>query len=290
MKRFICALLVAALSLCALTGCDRKTVTPEPAAEQQADFAPETTAAGFAGADLPATVPETEPTEAAEAPAEQPVAQDSALDPTDSEAAEPETTPEPAETPEAASEPTETQQAASLPFATATPQPNTSIAGYTEVDAGGLGFRFSYPTGWTNIPGRSTVCFVQPTENGTVYPARVAVTMKKLAHRCNYDSNNEHKTELADYLKTLMTQYDEKTFKVNTTLDEETRFMDNSAISTTYLAYDGDQEIQGYVILTYFERYLFVYHFLCAYEDYAAFEPAMRHMRDSVKAAQDLLD
>lgn len=274
MKKFVCALLIAALALYALTGCDRKTVTPEPAQEQEGSFAPETTAASFGDATQPAPAQTDAPVEAVDPTAEQPVAQDSALD-----QSAPEATPEPAET----------QQSASQPFATATPQPNTAISGYTETAATGLGFRFSYPSGWTNLPGRSTVCFIQPVENGTVYPARVAVTMKKLAHKCNYDSNNEHKSELADYIKNLMTQYDEKTFKVNTTLDEETRFMDNRAISTTYLAYDGDQEIQGYVILTYFERYLFVFHFLCAYEDYAAFEPAMRHMRDSVKADQNLL-
>lgn len=274
MKRFVCALLIAALALCALTGCDRKTVTNEPAQVQEGSFAPEETAVGFGDAIPSATDAYDVPVEAAE----QPVAQDSALD-----------QPSQAEAPEATPEPAETAQSASQPFTTATPQPNTAISGYTEAEATGLGFRFSYPTGWTNIPGRSTVCFVQPAENGTVYPARVAVTMKKLAHRCNYDSDNEHKTELADYIKVLMSQYDEKTFKVNTTLDEDTRFMENRAISTTYLAYDGDQEIQGYVILTYFERYLFVFHFLCAYEDYAAFEPAMRHMRDSVKADQNLL-
>ena len=285
MKRFICLLLIAALALLGLSGCDRKSVTPETTSEQEGSFTPEGTALPFAEATQAPVVQEGAGTEDAQGDAVQPVAQDSAMEPVqDSELA-----PAQEAAPETASAPAETQQSAPQPFTTATPQPNTAISGYTETAAEGLGFRFSAPTGWNNISGRSTVCFVQPATDGTVYPARVAVTMKKLAHRCNYDSDNEDQTELADYIKVLMTQYDEKTFKVNTTLDEETRFMDNRAISTTYLAYDGDQEIQGYVILTYFERYLFVFHFLCAYEDYAAFEPAMRHMRDSVKADQDLL-
>ena len=86
------------------------------------------------------------------------------------------------------------------------------------------------------------------------------------------------------YLKILMSQYDDKTFEVDEKLDTGTKFMGNSAMSTTYLAYDGKQEIKGYVIITSFEKYLFCYHFLCAYEDYAAFENAMNTMRDSVRA------
>ena len=117
-------------------------------------------------------------------------------------------------------------------------------------------------------------------ENGTVYPARVAVTMKRMPHA---SSASEARTELASYIRTLMSQYNEATFQVNSKLDTETKFMGNKGIATTYVAYDGPQEIKGYTIITYYERYLFVFHFLCAYEDYAAFDEAMRYMRDSVK-------
>ena len=278
MKRFICTLLVLALALGALSACDRKTITPEPAESQAADFAPEATAISSGGltqaAEAQGEAPEAAPEAAAQAPEEQPVAMDSAV------------TQEPAPEAEATQAPTDAP--AAQPFATATPQPNTAVTSYSEVAAAGLGFKFSYPSNWTNIPGRSTVCYVQPLENGTVYPARVAVTMKRLAHKCGGET--EAKTELADYIKNLMTQYDESTFKVDMNLDMDTKFMGNAAMSTTYLAYDGDQEIQGYVILTYFERYLFVFHFLCAYEDYAAFESSMRHMRDSVQPDQSQLN
>ncbi len=170
-------------------------------------------------------------------------------------------------------------------FADATAQPNTSVSSYLTVSGTGLNFMFDYPSNWTNIPGRSTVCYVQPIENGTVYPARVAVTMKKLAHKCSGET--EFKEELSSFCKTVSSQYDEKTFKIDTELNSETRFMDNKALSTTYLAYDGDQEIEGYVIMTYFGRYMFCFHFQCAYEDYEAFTPVMQHMRDSVKAEEE---
>lgn len=275
MKKFICTLLILAIALGALSACDRKTITPEPSESQAVDFSPEVTAISSGGLTQAAEAVEA-PTEEAQPSEEQPVAEDSAI------------TQEPAPEAEATQAPTDAP--AAQPFATATPQPNTAVSTYSEVAASGLGFKFSYPSNWTNIPGRSTVCYVQPLENGTVYPARVAVTMKKLDHKCNAYTKNEHTTELADYIKLLRAQYDESRFEVNMTLDEETKFMGNSAISTSYLAYDGDQEIQGYVILTYFERYLFVFHFLCAYEDYAAFEPVMRHMRDSVQPDQNLLN
>lgn len=277
LKRFISLMLIMILSASLLAGCDRKPVeTNEAQTQQSANFAPETTAvASSDSVEVPnetQNIPESTPEEPDD---EQPTAQDVANEPSK---AEPSLEPAPAVT----DAPTNT---VIQPFATATPQPNVTINSYSEISGTGLGFKFSYPSDWNNLPGRSTVCYVQPLENGTVYPARVAVTMKKLAHKC---SSSEAQQELVEYIKTLMTQYDESTFKVDKTLDTETKFMGNKAMSTTYLAYDGDQEIQGYVIMTYFERYLFCFHFLCAYEDYEAFNPAMIRMRDSVQADQEV--
>lgn len=288
MKKWFCTLLALILCILMCSGCDRRSPAVDAEETQSADFAPEATALdGLVQAmeaqtatsqespEASATVAETAENQDQPAQAtveEQPVAQDSAI-----------VTPTP--TTEAAAQETADSNSGSVvqPFISPTPQPNTSITSYSEVTGSGLGFKFSYPSDWINIPGYSTVCYVQPIGDGTVYPARVAVTMKRLAHKC---SEGEDQQELASYLKNLMTQYDEKTFKVDMNLDTTTKFMNNNAISTTYLAYDGTQEIQGYVILTYFERYLFCFHFLCAYEDYTAFEPAMRHMRDSVQADQ----
>lgn len=274
-------MLVVLLSASLLSGCDRRPVeTNEAQAQQDGNFAPETTS--VASSSLVEALNETQgvsestPQETQETVADQPTVQDAAND--EPSEAEPSLEPAPAVT----EAPTDT---VIQPFATATPQPNVTINSYSEISGTGLGFKFSYPSNWNNLPGRSTVCYVQPIENGTVYPARVAVTMKKLAHKC---SSSEAQQELVEYIKTLMTQYDESTFKVDKTLDTDTKFMGNRAMSTTYLAYDGDQEIQGYVIMTYFERYLFCFHFLCAYEDYEAFNPAMIRMRDSVQADQEI--
>ena len=265
MKKIISLLLICVVVLSLFTGCDRQSAALQPTAEpqQEGNFAPVTTA--VASAEQAKAVEEAvqataEP--AADVPADEPAV------PVD----EPGFTVNPTNAP-----------ADAVPFSTPTPQPNTHIASYSEIGGTGLGFKFSRPSDWVNIPGRSTVCYVQPLENGTVYPARVAVTMKKLPHKCTAE---EAQNELVEYLKLLMTQYDEKTFKVSKEMDTETKFMGKNGMSTTYLAYDGEQEIQGYVILTYFERYVYVYHFLSAYEDYEAFSTAMRHMRDSVQVEQ----
>ena len=276
LKRYLC-LLLCALLICALSACG-KSDSPDAATTQDANFAPETTAVAGSGlAQAVASVGDSgdaapasnEAQDAQSAIQDEPVAQDVAVD-------------TPAETPEPTAEP-----AGAQPFATATPQPNTAISGYAEVVGTGLGFRFSHPQGWQNIPGKSTVCFVQPMENGTLYPARVSVTMKKLSHAGNETRLQE---QMVSFVETLQDQYDKKTFEVDTELDTGSGFMGGKrSYATTYLAYDGEQEIKGYIAMTYFDKYVFCFHFQCAYEDYAAFEPAIRHMRDSVKPDEDSL-
>ena len=284
MKRLLSLLLVLALACFALSGCDRRSPSTDNADDQQGSFSPDTTAVGG----LTQAVEEQSVSEPETVSTEEPAyVEPIQVEPEDEEPADPEATPDP-DAPEQTGDGAQDDGGAGaeaiddndMPFATPTPQPNTYIAEYSEVSAPGLGFRFSYPSDWVNLPGRSTVCYVQPLENGTVYPARVAVTMKRLPHATDYD---EAKSELADYIRTLMTQYNQSTFKVNTKLDYDTKFMGKSAIATTYLAYDGNQEIIGYTIITYFERYLYVFHFLCAYEDYNAFQEAMVYMRNSVQ-------
>ena len=147
-----------------------------------------------------------------------------------------------------------------------------------------LGIHISYPVNWQNQPGRSTICYLQTNTDGA-YPARVCVTMKKLAHSCN---DTKAQAQLVSYLKKLREQYDASTFEVDLNLDTETLFMGRKAMSTTYLAYDGETEIKGYVILTYFDKYVYCYHFLCGYDDYSKYESAIRYMRDSAQCTLSL--
>lgn len=280
MKKYIGLILCLALICALLGGCGGTSNEPAPEAQQAGNFSPETTAVSSGGLmqaiDDQQSTPTPQPTyKIIDEAFDMDVPQDAPID----EATEP-----PAQD-GAADSASDSAQGAQV-FATASPQPNTAIGSYAEISGTGLGFKFSYPASWSNIPGRSTVCYVQPMEDGTVYPARVAVSMKKLAHKCDAKDLQD---EVVLFFETLQSQYDSSTFKIDKNIDDSTRFMGNNAYSTTYLAYDGDQEIQGYVIMTAFEKYVYCFHFQCAYSDYAAFSSTMKLMRDSVTLMQDEL-
>ena len=263
------------------SGCSIKKDAEVSTDQQAGNFAPETTAVASGG-----MMQAIEEAEAVEPQATYKII-DEAFEmdvPVDAPAAEvtPEPTPEPA--PQVTDAPASGEQVA---YATATPQPNASIGSFAEIGGTGLGVKFSYPGNWKNIPGRSTICYVQPMEEGTVYPARVAVSMKKLAHKCDAEDLQQ---EMVLLFNVIGSQYDASTFEINTNVDMNTRFMGNAAYSTTYLAYDGDQEIKGYVIMTAFEKYVFSFHFQCAYTDFEAFGPSIKLMRDSVTLVQKELE
>lgn len=297
MKKLISILLLCVCMVSILSGCSTETESASPTAEptQQVNFAPQTTAvvtsslaqalASVGGGDA-ATVEENANDSAEEPAQDQPAAVDTPAEADDSEPdaaaeapAEPEITPEPVKV-EAEAPAVERE-----PYATATPQPNASISGYSSITAPHLMFKFNYPQGWNNIPGKSTVCYIQPVENGTVYPARVSVSMKEIDHNGTEERLQE---QFKDFFEVLMSQYDESTFEADENLNTGTGFMGGRrSIATTYLAYDGDQEIKGYVAMTYFEKYVFCYHFRCAFVDYEALESAVHIMRDSVSPYQE---
>lgn len=275
MKKYIALTLCIALIVLLLGGCGSTSVSDTT--QQTGSFDPETTAVASGGLmqamDAQESTPTPEPTyKIIDEAFEMDIPEDSPIED------------EPAET-EAATETANAQ--GDQVYTTPSPQPNASVGTFAEISGMGLGFKFSYPSDWDNIPGRSTVCYVQPMENGTVYPARVAVSMKKLAHKCDVEDLQD---EMILFFNTLKSQYDATTFKLDTNIDETTRFMGNNAYSTTYLAYDSDQEIEGYVIMTAFEKYVFCFHFQCAYTDYPAFSSAMKTMRDSVTLVQSELE
>jgi len=143
-----------------------------------------------------------------------------------------------------------------------------------------LGFTFSYPSHWKNNPGVYTVCYREEPEDGD-FPARVAVTRKKLTHTADADGITD---ELKSYLKTIYKQYDSKTFEVGS-LNKSIQFMGKKGYSTTYLAFSGETEVKGFVICCQIERTLYVFHFSASYSDYLSMENLMQYMCKSVKPA-----
>lgn len=259
MKKLILVLTACLLIVCLLTGCDRGIRSlDQQDTETDADFAPETTAS--AGSGLTMAVEDAQEAADTSDVYDQPAAVDTPME-QNADISVPDD---------------ESDSGAAAPVASA----HSSISGYAEIANEALGFSFSYPVNWENLPGRSTICFKQSAEETETYPARVCITMKKLAHKANASKAQE---QLVSYLKTLRTQYDASTFEVDTNLNTKTKFMGNNALSCTYLAYDGNQEIEGYVILTYFDKYVYCFHFLSAYDDFKGYHDAMCFMKDSAK-------
>lgn len=250
MKKITSLILVCVLLTAALTGCSKPAETVEPV-DQAVDFAPETTAASVVeqpSVETGETLPEV-----MDVPVDVPVA---------TEDPQAESTPEPEITPE--------------------PTQDTSLAAYTfqTLSDTSFGFVFTYPSNWINYPGKHTVCFREPDEEGS-FPARVAVTKKKLVHKPDAGRVLD---QFEAYAEIIRKQYDQKTFEWGT-LNNTAKFMGNPAYEIPYLAYSGNTEVQGYLICTAVDYTVYVFHFYCAYPEYEDMKNLMIMMRDSVKVA-----
>lgn len=168
------------------------------------------------------------------------------------------------------------------------PQPNADIevidpstVSFSALTDTTMGFTFNYPSSWVNVPGVYTVCYREMVEPGD-FPARVAITGKKLVHS---PEGTVITDELTAFVRTIYKQYDANTFQLGTSNSEDT-FMGRQAYSNTYLAYSGETEVKGFVIGTNVGKALYVFHFCASYEDYAAMEKLMRYMLKSVELVE----
>lgn len=179
--------------------------------------------------------------------------------------------------PESTDTPAEAATEAPAAQATAAPYAYT----LTALTDSTFGFVCAYPSGWKNLPGKYTVCFREEV-SGDDFPARMAVTRKRLAHAPKF---SRLLTQFQEYAETVRAQYDSKTFEYGD-LNSSAAFLGQPAYEITYLAYSGNVEVKGYMICTNVDKYVYVFHFCAPYDDYAAMEPMMRQLRDSVTLAQ----
>lgn len=145
-----------------------------------------------------------------------------------------------------------------------------------------FGFVFEYPTQWENLPGKHTVCFREVVENGDI-PCRVAVTKKTFSHP---PRSSTVMNQFYAYYQQVCAQYDPSTLELGSDLNSEARFMGQQAYEITYLAYQGQTEIKGYMICCAVEHSIYVFHFSAPYADYQSMEPMMLRMRDSVAVVE----
>lgn len=269
MKRFLCLLLVTILSSLVLSGCSDKQNNQNDQ-EQQNDhvsFSPESTA-----------VPNSSVLEAANAFSNTEISDQPTLEPVETISSNDNENDETIDDQIFSTHNVDTntdQHAAPSGV-------DTSAYQFSSLSDHSLGFTFNYPSHWQNIPGIYTVCFQEQVEDGDV-PARVAITRKKLTHTPDASDLSDH---LIAYLKTIYKQYDTSTFEVSG-LNTSISFMGQNGYSTTYLAFKGETEVEGFVILCVVERTLYVYHFSASYSDYQSMESMMQYMCKSVQLVDE---
>ena len=251
MKKIAGAALICLL-IFALTGCSSGVKTTTDAADAGADFAPEQTAY--------AILPESTQPEVLDLPIDLPDGPAEDETPGDADAA-----PEGDGSVEPAS----------------TTGVDISTYRYQRLMDTSFGFTFEYPTHWINVPGKYTVCFREEVEDGD-FPARVAITKKTFAHS---PSSERMLAQFQSFAQIVYAQYAPSTFELGE-LNASAKFMGQNAFEITYLAYSGDIEVKGYMICCAVEKTIYVFHFSASYSDYAAMEPMIARMRDSVVLAQ----
>lgn len=265
MKKILCLLLACILLAVSLCSCSKEQETQEPQVNETGNFAPENTAvpnssiqdAANALSGIPVSEPDAAASPDAEASADVPAEDEGVVVDEDIFGTY--------------DEATDTDQHDSPSGI------DTSAYQFTPLSDLSLGFTFYYPSHWQNVPGIYTVCFQEQVEDGEV-PARVAITRKKLTHTPDESDITDH---LIAYLKTIYKQYDTSTFEVSG-LDTSRKFMGKNGYSTNYLAFKGETEVEGFVIMCVVERTLYVYHFSASYSDFQSMETMMQYMCKSV--------
>lgn len=270
--RKIAVLTIACILLIiALAGCSGD-VEPASAPQETANFLPETTALPAATA-APSSHPVTpEPTlpQIVDEPLEAPV--DATITPNAEMLAafeEDMSTPEP------------TAEAAAAPESTQTPEPTAASPylsyNYSMLTDTAFGFVLNYPSTWSNLPGKYTVCFQEPVSDGD-FPARVAVSSKKMPHKPDSDTILK---QFQSFAKQIYGNYDPSTFEFGD-LQSNASFMGQRAMAISYLAYSGDIEVKGYMCCCAIDYTIYVFHFCSSYNDYEDMLPVLTRIKDSV--------
>ena len=295
LKKLICLALVLALALTALSGCRRKQEAAEPEATAAADFNPDgpgySITDGSAQANsVPDAPVELTPQQRAamsvgSSEGEQTVPVDIPLYDDEDEALLP-----PGGDLAAAQEAAEAASAAEEDVILGTYDEDTDTAThdapstidtnayqYAQVEDENIDFTFNYPSHWQLVPGIYTICYREEVTDGD-FPARLAITRKKLVHTPDDRALLE---QLTSYMKMVGKQYDKATFQTSVPNHEDT-FMGRPAFSNTYLAYWGDIEVKGFVIGCAVQRTLYVLHFCASYADYTAMESMLNYIVRSV--------
>lgn len=146
---------------------------------------------------------------------------------------------------------------------------------YATVTSNALGLTIKYPAHWINIPGRHTICYIEPVEAGEI-PARMAVSVKKLSKK---PDKEKLQGELGSFMKAILAQYD--SYQVGS-LSDDSEFVGSKGYSSVYSAMKDGVEIRGYCIVNSYNASVYGYHFSAQADAYMEMGDVIRHIRESV--------
>ena len=120
---------------------------------------------------------------------------------------DPTTQPMPSPTPEVTLAPAPTPSPTPEPTAEPTPEPvpTVAVADYTyeRITNGTLAVQFKYPSHWISNPGKTTICYTEPVNEGEV-GARVAATASKTSKT---PTSKQMKNKMASFIENLGEEY-----------------------------------------------------------------------------------
>lgn len=150
---------------------------------------------------------------------------------------------------------------------------------YTNITEGN--FTMEYPSHWERVPGRSTLCYVEPSTNDLI-PGRLTVVRKTVSKKPDKNAKTE---QLNQYFQCILEGFN--TYDIGK-LDKKAEFLgDKEAFQVTYTATKGELLYKGYVIMAAKNKTLYIYHFRCAETAFGRMIPIMEHIRDSISIKKD---
>ena len=131
---------------------------------------------------------------------------------------------------------------------------------------------YQYPSHWETVYGRHTLCYVEPTTEGTE-PARMAIACRA---QLSYPSDAEMEKQMTSVLDKIEERSDSLTrgeYKYGVGM------MGTKGFRQTYVAQVNGQEITGYLIMAYVNNKIYLLHMSAPTDRYEALSDVWYNIR-----------
>lgn len=194
---------------------------------------------------------------------------------------DPTTQPMPSPTPEVTLAPAPTPSPTPEPTAEPTPEPVPTVAvadyAYERITNGTLAVQFKYPSHWISNPGKTTICYTEPVNEGEV-GARVAVTASKTSKT---PTSKQMKNKMASFIENLGEEYQNlEKGKIN----GKAKLCKASGYAQSYTATVNGVEITGQVVMAYVKnkKRIYTFHFNAPTDRFEELKEVRTTIKDSV--------